>query len=83
MMTRIPSVNIGIPPWETYITYFTITCMVESMDYAGDFKTYLWNLYQCRHPIDLKMEDKTPLLVISVTHWSRVWLNIILEKLYI
>ena len=41
----------GIPPWETYIEYSTNPYMVGSIDDAGAFKYYRWNLYQLIHPI--------------------------------
>ena len=53
MMTRIPSVDIGVIPWEKYIAYYTNIYMVGRIDIAGGFKPYLWNLYQFRHPLDL------------------------------
>ena len=58
--------DIVIPPWETYITSSTNTCMVVSIDDTGAFKTYHWNLYQCRHPLKMKYRryKKLPLLLV-------------------
>ena len=39
--TRIPSVDIVILPWETYIASSTNPCMVGSIKNVGAFKTYL------------------------------------------
>ena len=46
------STDIGIPPWETYITSSTNICMVHILYNIGDFKPYNCNLY--RQPLDLK-----------------------------
>ena len=45
---------IGISPWETYIVPSANPYMVGSIDDAGGFKPYLWNLWQCIHPLSLK-----------------------------
>ena len=42
--------------------------MIGSMDDAGAFQPYLWNLYQCRYPLELtdgRLEKLS--LVVSVT----------------
>ena len=68
LIHSIPSVEIGIPPWETYIASFTNLCMVSSIDYTGDFKPYYWNLYQCRHPLELKYGIQKHISLLFVSH---------------
>ena len=71
----IPSINWHIALGK-YITSSTNPCMVGSIDDARYFEPYLWNLYQCRHPLDLKDGIlKKPSLVVSVTLWTCVWLR--------
>ena len=53
-MTSTPSVDIGIPPWETYIASSTNPCMVGQGKTTGVLlKPYFWHLYHCRNPFDL------------------------------
>ena len=52
-MTIILSVDIGIPTWETYIASFINPCTIGRIYDAGALKSYRWNLYQHRHPLDL------------------------------
>ena len=51
LMNSNHSVDVGTLPWETYITSLTNTYMFDSIDDAGVFRPYHWNLYQCRNPL--------------------------------
>ena len=55
---------IVISPWDTYMAYSTNPWMVVSINNVGDFKTYLWDLYQCRHLFELtyRRQKQFPLL---------------------
>ena len=71
-----------IPIWETYITSSTNPWMVGQGKTTGlILNTDFWNLYQCRHPLDLTYGRKTTFLVFNVTRWSRVWIKMKHEEL--
>ena len=53
LITITPSVDIGIIPWETYITSSTNPCIDGGIDNAGTLKLYQWKLHQHRQRLDL------------------------------